>query len=616
LSEIATDKASAARIRRTVMRTRPVQVGIGIWLIVTLTGIFFPASPEAAAPPQRDARARLDALLAEYRRHGLPLPPANARLVRYRSNGEGLFNGEVTPPQHSLAFLVPETAGPYFWNGGRRWPVAMTDPPLSRVPPTVESARAADSGDHETLFFALQCHARGWVALSADLLARSERHGAANTERLRREAWEYWAWRIPEPEGDWREIVRRLKALSAESEDFRQQHHRATIASLADALRPRKAKPGSVDALIGSLAANPAGKRGKAICEEIAGLGFEAVPALIDHLDDERMTRIVMQGFNNFRPWHQRVKHVAGNLVQQIASQKFGRDWLDRQKGYQISRPGAEEWWRAARLLGEEKYALGHALGADGAADEHQVAVLQKRYPRHLPKLYRKVLDDHPDIQAWSLAKAVAKSTLPMRDKLELLRYGAARKSLMHRREALYQLLDLDRPTFVRVVGETLQALPRDVEDSYWGSPEASFARLVALADEPSLWKTLQEAARRSCVGLRMELLNRLHVDKETPSFRIRRLRLLAAFLDDETVRDREADTKRYHGPCAGFCYHVISVRNCAAEMMAHDLGVAVPLKPTRTEAEWRTIRHAVRRALEREHMNWVCSREGKAEQR
>ena len=88
----------------------------------------------------------------------------------------------------------------------------------------------------------------------------------------------------------------------------------------------------------------------------------------------------------------------------------------------------------------------------------------------------------------------------------------------------------------------------------------------------------------------------------------------LCAILSHE--QDIEADPKRYDGPCAGFCYEVISVRNLAAMKMALDLGIAVPLKPTRTEAEWRTIRHAVRRTLERDHMNWVRSRERIATQR
>ena len=57
-------------------------------------------------------------------------------------------------------------------------------------------------------------------------------------------------------------------------------------------------------------------------------------------------------------------------------------------------------------------------------------------------------------------------------------------------------------------------------------------------------------------------------------------------------------------------------MRNLAADLMAHDLGIEVPLKPTRTEVEWRTIRLAVGRALERDHMNWVRSRERTATQR
>ena len=34
----------------------------------------------------------------------------------------------------------------------------------------------------------------------------------------------------------------------------------------------------------------------------LAHMGFAAVPALIEHLDDDRLTRSISQGFNNFPP--------------------------------------------------------------------------------------------------------------------------------------------------------------------------------------------------------------------------------------------------------------------------------------------------------------------------
>src|SRR5262245_54428794 len=57
----------------------------------------------------------LDELLKEYRALGLPLPPKEAKLVRYEAGGGGIVNGRVQPTTFSVAFeLNPasKTEGP------------------------------------------------------------------------------------------------------------------------------------------------------------------------------------------------------------------------------------------------------------------------------------------------------------------------------------------------------------------------------------------------------------------------------------------------------------------------------------------------------------------------
>ena len=63
----------------------------------------------------------------------------------------------------------------------------------------------------------------------------------------------------------------------------------------------------------------------------LAQMGFAAVPALIEHLDDDRLTRSVKQGFNNFPTWNMRIKDVVSDLLQELAGEDVGKDWLRRQ---------------------------------------------------------------------------------------------------------------------------------------------------------------------------------------------------------------------------------------------------------------------------------------------
>ena len=124
-------------------------------------------------------------------------------------------------------------------------------------------------------------------------------------------------------------------------------------------------------------------------------------------------------------------------------------------------------------------------------------------------------------------------------------------------------------------------------------------AQLVIDTDDPRVWDLLAKVAKRSAVGLRMELLNHFVRWNET-GHRPERLRLLAAFLDDTASRDTES-SKKYDGPCAGFHYRKLSVQNFVADELASLLNIEVELKPDRTAEEWAKIRDQVRKAVDRE---------------
>jgi hypothetical protein len=572
-------------------------------LLLLLAGLM-----PAAAPP----RPGLDELLVEYRLQGLPLPPRNARLVRYQATSEYLLNDKVVPPSDSLAFLVREGKKVWLLHGTQTLPLPEPPPPIEK-PATAASARERGvAGLHDPLF-AIQCYSLGWKELAVELLRQARQAGATvSRQKLRTTAWIYWEGRISEPDSDWRLVLRHLKALLAQEGKEAPEYHHHLVRSLELALVPGKAKPGSIEALIDRLVQEPATTgtigaftRGEAYTD-VASQGFKAVPALIEALDDERMTRRVMQGFNNFPTWHMRVQHVASDLLEDIAGKNLERDWLRRQQGYPVKKAAARAWWNEARKVGEEAYVLARVLPRDGVSvNTFYVELIAARYPRHLPQLYRTLLDKHPKMQGWHLAAAVAKSKLPHKEKVELFRYAVSRPSLMHRREALFQLKDLDRGLFARTVNKTLKELPARPKNAYWKCEEAFFSAFVPLTGDEKSWELLDKVAHRSSLGLRMELLANLarfnEGEARSPIIRRRQLAFWARFLDDSTVRDLASDKKRFDGPCAGFCYPRLTVRDLVAMEMAALLKIEVRLKPERTPAEWETLRKQVRTAWERE---------------
>jgi hypothetical protein len=210
----------------------------------------------------------------------------------------------------------------------------------------------------------------------------------------------------------------------------------------------------------------------------IAEKGFDAVPALIAAIGDDRLTRSMMVGFNNFRSWNMRVGDVAGDLLDGLAGEELDRGaggksvgggWLRRQQGYRVTPEAAKAWWAKTEKVGEEQHLLDRVLPPVGQEwgtlwpRPLPLRLIVAKYPNRPPGLYRTVLDKRPDVQSWPLAEAVAKSSLPAKDQLALFEVAGKHKDLDHRLPALRELKGLDAKRFDALLLATVEGLPKDV---------------------------------------------------------------------------------------------------------------------------------------------------------
>ena len=83
-----------------------------------------------------------------------------------------------------------------------------------------------------------------------------------------------------------------------------------------------------------------------------------------------------------------------------------------------------------------------------------------------------------------------------------------------------------------------------------------------------------------------------------SPTQRQRRLAFLAAFLDDDTVRDTASNPEMFRGFAAGRLFDRLEVRNFAAMQMAAILGTPVDPTPEWKAKEWTEVRNRVRAAV------------------
>ena len=108
-------------------------------------------------------------------------------------------------------------------------------------------------------------------------------------------AWKHWENALADADTDRAKIADRMRALLV-AEPSLTEWSRAVLAALEATLRPSQAKPGSIDAMIDGLV-NVSAMFGDSsppdpILLKLERLGFEAVPALIEHWDDTRLTRL------------------------------------------------------------------------------------------------------------------------------------------------------------------------------------------------------------------------------------------------------------------------------------------------------------------------------------
>jgi hypothetical protein len=438
---------------------------VAMTLLVACAHPYAPASYPPAPPS-----AILDMLLVDYRALGLPLPPPDAPLVRFGPKGAIKFRDSPVQTIYFLAFELPRAASepPMVLAGTERIPIDDHARAV-RVEPTAEAAEgtygAWDGWDNRTpwgtnaaLATAIQAKARGWDALAERLLDLAskttvtrprescfiERPGKPSRQSLAILARAHFANELIDPGSDWAAIVPRFEAALAFGAPTRCDM-KPFLRSLHLTLEHRRASPETIEAKIDALCdiANTTPGKGHTDApafRRIAELGFEAVPALLDHIEDARLTRSVEF---NFKGWMQQFRLDA--IVSDVLGAIAGNDAWCKYDHCAISPADARAWWAEAQAMGEEAYVVAHVLPAAPDAREPNGVVLRilaRKYPRRLEEAYRAALA-RPHMSTRSLADAIAASALPEADRRRLLMQGAEHPTPAHRSAALRALQSL-----------------------------------------------------------------------------------------------------------------------------------------------------------------------------
>ncbi|MCW3053222.1 MAG: hypothetical protein JWN14_2392, partial [Chthonomonadales bacterium] len=261
--------------------------------------------------------------------------------------------------------------------------------------------------------------------------------------QLAGEAWQYWEPTLWKPNTDRHAALavmqRLLQSGLLEEEaskrmswtDAEEASQRALVIDLEVSLAPSHAESGSIEAEIDALVdyynpstyriynepgTRPLPAETDPRFKKLWLRGFEAVPILLKHLNDRRFTRTYSH-IGRFHPsYPYRISHVVADLLTGLAGSEaaVGAHEKERGSGKDINPAKAEQWWKQARAIGEERYLLRHLLPAknseEARVNDHNAVLIAARYPRHLPALYREILHHYPHAQSGQLAQLLQES--------------------------------------------------------------------------------------------------------------------------------------------------------------------------------------------------------------
>jgi len=567
----------------------------------------------------------MERLLADYVKYGLPLPPDDPELVAVPSGWRSINKDGTETPHVHLAFVLKR--------GTDTSPAVLLVGTEEYVVPSGVAFHAVNIADADLrryhvewpnsafdincgLATALQFKAVGWGEKAEVLWNHSHTKGAGHHLSAFRlndsaqpeaalvvTAWTHYANKLLLPKTDRKGIRKELNQLWKAHEIVRNARNEKLLKDLELTLKPSSETKGTPAWHIDQLTELSGGA--SIMCDSntdanymrLVELGFDAVPTLIEHLDDSRLTLSYMSAFNNFPPYHRRVGEICTDILRGLVNEDLGDGWLDRQRGITARRAEVRAWFDDAKRMGEQQYLLANVVTAD-AVQSQMLRILATKYPNTIPELYRQLLKSKSDGDPHELTDYISKSQLSNQEKVELLTAGATYSSLLHRNAALWALKDVDNALFLQFLVDTLDNLPRSPKAEYCSCVESSFANLVMETDASSAWTALRNAAHRSDVGLRMELLNPMNYDYIGDRNVKQRLQFLSSFLSDASIRDVTVAETKYEGPCAGMGFDRIAVRDFAALQIASILDFNDRPSTNWTDKQWLQFRAKAQAAL------------------
>ncbi len=501
----------------------------------------------------------------------------------------------------------------------------------------------------EELIFAMQCHLLGHEELASFFYRRCQKTAQQPLEQtLLIEAWNHWARELDNPEMDRARLAGKFKIL-VERHRFvsllEEQHgatpgsknwaeqHQELLDRLTLTLKPiygAGANPGSAKSLIDDLVNSnpppqppdslrlasdlwegedpirprpiPDSSPFQDVEQKLFLLGFDAIPLLIEHVDDRRLSRIRTiwggggQPTRTLRAWD---FPTVGERARAILSTFFDLSRDGGSSGWKTKKADYLSAWKPMSALNESDF-VAAKIASPQAINWNFLSFIKTKYPNRVIDLYRKaLLEDQEFPYFQELVQFIVQSNLPRSEKMELLIEGAKNKWAYYQVYCLAGLLELDEVIFAKHWIAALSRFPTEFPKEKAACYQIYLLDLgLCCQDRPTQERVLaltQKLPIPAKIALLAELPNANYRPKKHLV-----LSFLARFLDDDSVYHSQDHQpfKDLNSLFRGF--EKIEVRNYAANQILDILGVELPLNDQTPEDEWVRVREFVQDEVDR----------------
>jgi len=332
--------------------------------------------------------------------------------------------------------------------------------------------------------------------------------------------------------------------------------------------------------------------------------GFEVIPELLRQSQSKRFTNHVMEGFNNFLSFPMTAEQVIDQYLNDFSGGSIGGGWLSRQKGYTSKEAARNKWWEEAQKLGEKDYVRKNLLKRSKKGkreleiNTYLLVLAEVKYPTLLPEAYERIVATSG--QSWELAKAVGRAKGISQRKKENLYAMAVKAGNNHRNVALLELRKLNFVAADELLVRIMNKAPRTTKSKYWTDSNAYLGQLAMCSNDPKVWASLVNYLKKADLGMSMELINKMRCDiSESPQAADFLLMVFDRYKNSKVVRNEKSSSK-FEGPCAGFPFVKITLRDFIHQKWAKLLKLEIE-RPNKNwvEQDWMKFRVKVAKEVE-----------------